>query len=74
MATRLEVVGIGLSNIMAVAMNDAVLVADMSRAQDVKKAVTALKAKQAVQATQFPKDHRPWGWFESPRGRRPLFR
>lgn len=62
---RLEVVGIGLSNIMAVAMNDAVLVADMSRAQDVKKAVTALKAKHAVQATQFPKDHRPWGWFES---------
>ena len=62
---RLEVVGIGLENIMAVAMNDAVLVADMSRAQDVKKAVTALKAKGAAQATAFPKDHRPWGWFES---------
>ncbi|MBW6417895.1 mannose-1-phosphate guanylyltransferase/mannose-6-phosphate isomerase [Celeribacter sp. PS-C1] len=62
---RLEVVGIGLDNIMAIAMNDAVLVADMSRAQDVKKAVTALKAKGAGQATQFPKDHRPWGWFES---------
>ena len=62
---RLEVVGIGLKNIMAVAMNDAVLVADMSRAQDVKKAVEALKAKGAAQATHFPKDHRPWGWFES---------
>lgn len=62
---RLEVVGIGLDNVMAVAMNDAVLVADMSRAQDVKKAVSALKAKEAAQATQFPKDHRPWGWFES---------
>ena len=62
---RLEVVGIGLENVMAVAMNDAVLVADMSRAQDVKKAVTALKAKGAAQATAFPKDHRPWGWFES---------
>jgi len=62
---RLEVVGIGLNNIMAVAMNDAVLVADMSRAQDVKKAVAALKAKGADQAVQFPKDHRPWGWFES---------
>ncbi|MGH1453573.1 MAG: mannose-1-phosphate guanylyltransferase/mannose-6-phosphate isomerase [Paracoccaceae bacterium] len=61
----LEVVGIGLNNIMAVAMNDAVLVADMSRAQDVKKAVAALKEKGAVQATTFPKDHRPWGWFES---------
>ena len=62
---RLEVVGIGLENVMAVAMNDAVLVADMSRAQDVKKAVTALKAKEAAQATAFPKEHRPWGWFES---------
>lgn len=62
---RLEVVGIGLQNIMAIAMNDAVLVADMSRAQDVKKAVEALKAKNAAQATTFPIDHRPWGWFES---------
>ncbi len=62
---RLEVVGIGLDNIMAVAMNDAVLVADMSRAQDVKKAVEVLKAKGSSQATHFPKDHRPWGWFES---------
>ncbi|EPX82638.1 Mannose-1-phosphate guanylyltransferase (GDP) [Salipiger mucosus DSM 16094] len=63
--SNLEVVGIGLKNIMAIAMNDAVLVADMSRAQDVKQAVTALKAKGASQATCFPKDHRPWGWFES---------
>jgi len=62
---NLEIVGIGLNNIMAVAMNDAVLVADMSRAQDVKMAVDALKAKGAAQATDFPKDHRPWGWFES---------
>ena len=62
---RLELVGVGLKNIMAVAMSDAVLVADMSRAQDVKKAVSALKTKSAPQATNFPKDHRPWGWFES---------
>lgn len=62
---RLEVVGIGLENIMAIAMNDAVLVADMSRAQDVKQAVTALKRKGASQATEFPREHRPWGWFES---------
>jgi len=60
-----EVVGIGLKDTIVVAMNDAVLVADSSRAQEVKNAVTALKAKGAVQATTFPKDHRPWGWFES---------
>lgn len=61
----LEVVGIGLKDVIAVAMPDAVLVADSRRAQDVKRAVAALKAKAAKQATEFPKDHRPWGWFES---------
>ena len=61
----LAVVGIGLRDVIAVAMPDAVLVADASRAQDVKLAVAALKEKGAKQATEFPKDHRPWGWFES---------
>ena len=63
--SAMEVVGIGLKNIIAIAMPDAVLVADASRAQDVKQAVAALSKKQARQATCFPKDHRPWGWFES---------
>lgn len=62
---RLELVGLGLRNIVAVAMPDAVLVADASRAQDVKQVVAALKAKQAPAAERFPRDHRPWGWFES---------
>ncbi len=61
----LEVVGIGLKDVITVAMPDAVLVADASRAQDVKLAVAALKEKSAKQATEFPMDHRPWGWFES---------
>jgi len=64
-ADSLELVGIGLEDIIAVAMPDAVLVAHASAAQDVKQAVSALKAKSAPQATAFPKDHRPWGWFES---------
>ena len=61
----LEIVGLGLQDIVAVAMPDAVLVAHKSRAQDVKKAVEELKRKNAPQAESFPKDHRPWGWFES---------
>ncbi|MBD3804730.1 MAG: mannose-1-phosphate guanylyltransferase/mannose-6-phosphate isomerase [Thioclava sp.] len=61
----LEIVGIGLEGIIAIAMPDAVLVADRSRSQDVKQAVSALKARNAGQATTFPRDHRPWGWFES---------
>lgn len=62
---NLELVGIGLENIIAVAMPDAVLVADKRRGQDVKLAVQTLKDKSALQATQFPRDHRPWGHFES---------
>lgn len=62
---QVELVGIGVEDIVAVAMNDAVLVAHKDRAQDVKKAVSELKKKSALQAEAFPKDHRPWGWFES---------
>ncbi len=62
---EVELVGIGLDNIVAVAMKDAVLVARKDRAQEVKDAVAALKAKEVSQATTFPRDHRPWGWFES---------
>jgi len=64
-SAALEVVGIGLKNIIAVAMPDAVLVADASRAQDVRDAVAALKARGVAQAETFPRDHRPWGWFET---------
>ncbi len=61
----LELVGIGLDDIIAVAMNDAVLVAHKSDSQRVKEAVTALRARGVKQAESFPVDHRPWGWFES---------
>jgi len=60
-----QVVGIGLNDIMAIAMTDAVLVAPKDRAQDVKRAVELLKSKEIAQSEIFPKDHRPWGWFES---------
>ncbi|EPX77015.1 mannose-1-phosphate guanylyltransferase/mannose-6-phosphate isomerase [Litoreibacter arenae] len=63
--SKQELVGIGLKDIIAVAMPDAVLVAHKDRAQDVKRAVAALKAKEAVQAETLPRDYRPWGWFES---------
>ena len=61
----LQIVGLGLDNITAIAMNDAVLVAHKERAQDVKKAVEQLKTNGISQAEVHPKDHRPWGWFES---------
>ena len=46
-------------------MPDAVLVASKDRAQDVKKAVGLLNSKNVLQAEIFPKNFRPWGWFES---------
>tara|TARA_R110002012_G_scaffold67102_4_gene175137 strand:+ start:28006 stop:29427 length:1422 start_codon:yes stop_codon:yes gene_type:complete len=61
----LQLVGIGLDNIIAIAMGDAVLVADKSQAQRVKEAVDALKERGASQAVQLPRDYRPWGWYES---------
>ena len=60
-----QVVGIGLDNMMVVAMGDAVMVAPKDQAQRVKDAVAALKAKGASQAVQLPRDYRPWGWYES---------
>lgn len=62
---ELELVGLGLENIVAVAMPDAVLIAHKDRAQDVKKVIAILKSENCTQAETFPKDHRPWGWFET---------
>lgn len=62
---RMELVGIGLEDIIAVATSDAVLVAHKSEAQRVREAVTELQRRGASQATSFPVDRRPWGWFES---------
>ena len=61
----IELVGIGLDNIVAIATTDAVLVAHASRSQDVKTAVSLLKTQGLRQATSFPRDHRPWGHFET---------
>ncbi|MGR3573104.1 mannose-1-phosphate guanylyltransferase/mannose-6-phosphate isomerase [Brevirhabdus sp.] len=58
-------VGLGLSGVVAVATGDAVLVADKSRAQEVRVAVERLDARGAPQARKSARDHRPWGWFET---------
>lgn len=62
---EIELVGIGLKNVVAVAMRDAVMVADISDSQNVKQAVQVLRDRDAKQAVKFPVDHRPWGWFET---------
>ncbi len=61
----MELVGLGLENLVVVATPDAVLVAARDRAQEVGRAVETLKARGAPQAEQAMRDHRPWGWFET---------
>lgn len=60
-----RLVGIGLNDIVAVALPDAVLVTTRTSAQDVGRAVEVLASQNAPQAHEFPRDHRPWGWFET---------
>jgi len=59
-----RLVGLGLEDMIAVAMRDAVLVAPMARAQEVREAVAALKAQGVDEAEEYPRAHRPWGWYE----------
>lgn len=60
-----RLVGLGLTDVIAVAMPDAVLVMDRSRAQEVRLAVSALRSEGAPEAETFPREHRPWGSYDS---------
>lgn len=60
-----KLVAMGLDDIIAVAMPDAVLVMHKNCVQDVKVVVSKLKAMGAIQAETLPRDYRPWGWYES---------
>ena len=62
---NIHLVGLGLENIVAVAMGDAVLVAHMGSCQKTREVVELLKAQGAAQATDYPRHHRPWGWYET---------
>ncbi|MCU0826157.1 MAG: mannose-1-phosphate guanylyltransferase/mannose-6-phosphate isomerase [Tabrizicola sp.] len=61
----IQVVGIGLRNIAAVATRDAVLIADLDSSQSVADAVKELKLRKAPQAEGFRKEFRPWGHYET---------
>ncbi|SFE12859.1 mannose-1-phosphate guanylyltransferase / mannose-6-phosphate isomerase [Sulfitobacter brevis] len=61
----LQIVGLGLKDIVAVAMPDAVLVADRSRVANLGDVVKQMRKSTIPQANTFPKDHRPWGFFET---------
>ncbi len=55
---------IGLSNLVVVETDDAVLVAHHDATQDVKKIVDRLKAEKRSVAQWHRKVYRPWGWYD----------
>lgn len=58
------VAGIGLQDMMVVDTPDALLVAPLARAQDVKRIVARLKHTGQQHADTHRKVQRPWGWYD----------
>jgi mannose-1-phosphate guanylyltransferase / mannose-6-phosphate isomerase len=56
---------VGVDNLVVIETADAVLVADSTRSQDVKKIVNKLAAKGRGEGLLHRKVHRPWGWYDS---------
>jgi len=64
-ATSRLVSVVGLDDVVVVETPDAVMVADRSRSQDVKKIVQSLDKGQRNEHSLHRKVHRPWGWYDS---------
>ncbi|RRJ84734.1 mannose-1-phosphate guanylyltransferase/mannose-6-phosphate isomerase [Aestuariirhabdus litorea] len=58
------VAAVGLEGVIVVETDDAVLVADRSRAQQVKEVVALLKKEGRTEALQHRTVYRPWGKYE----------
>ena len=54
---------VGVNNLIVVETADAILVADKSQSQHVKKIVSELSALKRSEHILPRKVHRPWGWF-----------
>ncbi|CAN4273082.1 {ManC} Mannose-1-phosphate guanylyltransferase [Methylophilaceae bacterium] len=56
---------VGVNNLIVVETADAILVADKSQSQHVKKIVNELVTLKRSEHIQPRKVHRPWGWYDS---------
>jgi mannose-1-phosphate guanylyltransferase / mannose-6-phosphate isomerase len=56
---------VGVEDLVVVVTDDAVLVADRERAEDLKKLVEKLRADKREEADSHAKVHRPWGNYQS---------
>lgn len=59
------VVGLGVENLVVVETDDAVLIAERSKAQDVKTIVKQLEADGSPEGKAHRKIYRPWGHYSS---------
>jgi mannose-1-phosphate guanylyltransferase/mannose-6-phosphate isomerase len=55
---------LGLENVLVIATNDAVLVADKDHADSVKRLTEHLNSNGHRAAEHHTRVHRPWGWYE----------
>jgi mannose-1-phosphate guanylyltransferase/mannose-6-phosphate isomerase len=56
---------VGVDNVIVVATEDAVLVADQTQADKVKLLVDQLRARNRREATEHKRAYRPWGYYQS---------
>ena len=56
---------VGIKDLIVVETPDAIMVADKTRAQDVKKIVERIKREGKTLAANHRKVYRPWGWYDS---------
>jgi len=56
---------VGVTDLVVVSTNDAVMVVPRSRSQEVKELVAKLKSTNRPEATVHKRMHRPWGYYES---------
>lgn len=59
------VAAIGLENLIIIETRDAIMIANRTKTQSVKKLVDLLKSRDRKEATEHRKMHRPWGSFET---------
>lgn len=59
------VCALGLERVLIVDTPDALLVADLDRAQEVKHLVADLEAEGRPESTTPARVHRPWGWYQT---------
>lgn len=64
-ATQRPVVALGTKDLLIIDTTDALLVADASHTEQVKKVVAELEARGVPQATQHRHVARPWGSYDS---------